>query len=130
MLRNLVIGGVGIIFLSGFFFLDEDESNPYKEETETIDKAAFTEIQLNHKAAQFALEQREDKWLGFHFEQRVSEEELLLFSTINTEIEPTIAEENGGEATLHWQGTEVDYKKDENFWKVNRVREASIKNAK
>ncbi|WP_078392290.1 hypothetical protein [Shouchella patagoniensis] len=130
MLRNLFIGGIVILFLSGFFFLNEEEANPYKEKTETIDETAFIEIQLNHKAAEFALEQGEEGWLDFHFEQSISEKDLLLFSKINTELEPTVAEENGSEVTLNWQGTEVYYKKNEKHWKIEHIKEVSIVNEK
>lgn len=130
MLRNLVIGGIVILFLSGFFFLNQEDANPYKEKTETIDEAAFIEIQLYHKAAEFALEKGEEGWLGFHFEQSLSAKDLLLFSKINTDLEPSVADENGSEVTLNWQGTEVYYKKNEKHWKIEQIKEVSIVNEK
>ncbi|MDO7269993.1 hypothetical protein [Shouchella clausii] len=124
MLKNSLIACGILLFLSGFFFLDKGEANPYKEETTTIDQKTFMEVKLAHEAAKYVLENHEQQWYSHHFTRTLSEEEQAAFLAISLEKEAEVAEEGEEQVALSYNGTVVSYEKVDNVWKIAQVEEA------
>lgn len=123
MLRNIAIGTIVILFLTGFFFIDRNNANPYKETEEAIDDQTIGEIKRHHLAATFVAANGERNKLSQHFSEDLSDEKLKQFLAIQTTKDPIVITENDQAVTLSWSNTIVEYKKVENLWKITTVTE-------
>ncbi|WP_099304716.1 hypothetical protein [Bacillus sp. Marseille-P3800] len=123
MLRNIAIGAITILFLTGFFFIDRNNANPYKETDEAIDDQTIGEIRRHHLAATFVANHDDASKLSQHVSVDLTDEELNQFLSVRTTIDPAIVTANEQAITLSWSNTLVEYKKVENLWKITTVTE-------
>lgn len=123
MLRYISFTVIGILFLSGFFFLDQEDANPYRERDEPIDEQTLNDIKRNHHAAVFAAEQEESGWIDSHFKGSFSSNEMNMLLLINDEIDPVLSTEEENKVTLSWSGIQVQYEKVHHYWKITSIME-------
>ncbi|MFS0788588.1 hypothetical protein ABC345_19650 [Shouchella sp. 1P09AA] len=123
MLRNIAIGTIVILFLTGFFFIDRNNANPYREIAETVDAQTIGEIKRHHLAATFVAANGERNKLSQHFSEDLTDEELQQFLTIQTTEDPIVITENDQGVTLAWSNTLVEYEKVENLWTIITITE-------
>lgn len=123
MVPRLLFICIGLLFLSGFFFLDQGNADPYREKNERVDNHTIAEIKRHHQAALFTAEEGDQDWLDVHFQLSIETEDIALFLSIPVDVEPVLLMEEENTVMLRWSTVLVQYEQVHNVWKITSVME-------
>ncbi|AIC96446.1 hypothetical protein [Shouchella lehensis] len=125
-MRQVGLSALALFFLSGFFFLDSNNADPYREKEEPMNQQVVEEIIRHHRAAAFVINENETTQFDQHFSRELSEEELLLFRSIDHSMEPVIATQLHHTVSLQWSTIDVHYENRSNRWYITSVSEVQL----
>ncbi|MCM2675720.1 hypothetical protein [Alkalicoccobacillus plakortidis] len=146
---------LALLFLSGFFFLDQETEQPESNEpqTVTIDEEGLIAIRLNHAAAAFKTEQlraanlpeeRVEKELVPYIGQRLLEQaiswvkgedvpEIDALISVDISGQPVVVDEHlEGEISIDWSSEQHEhvtftYHKPADYWLLEQVEKKGVR---
>ncbi|WP_144560333.1 hypothetical protein [Shouchella miscanthi] len=122
-MRQVGLSALALFFLSGFFFLDSNNADPYREKEEPINQQVVEEIIRYHRAAAFVINEKDTTQFNHHFSRELTEKEMLLFRSIDHSMEPMITTQLSHTVTLRWSDIDVHYENRSNRWYITSVSE-------